>query len=87
VDAALRTLQRKLGIQPARSFHTLRHYFATTLLRGGAHVETVRQLLRQRDLATTTRYVYAVAGDLGTAVLSLPQSVELGNSGERALMQ
>lgn len=68
VDKALRSLQRRLEIEPVRSHHKLRHYFGTALVRGGAHIEAVRKLMRHRDLSSTSRYVHAVAGDLREAI-------------------
>ncbi|MGH7294930.1 MAG: tyrosine-type recombinase/integrase, partial [Polyangiaceae bacterium] len=50
---AWRRLQARLGLEPRWHFHQLRHFFATTLLGGGANVETVRRLLGHKDLAAT----------------------------------
>jgi integrase len=74
LDGALRRIQERLGIEPAWSLHKLRHYFGTKLLRSGANVETVRRLLRHRDLSSTARYVHATAHDLTDAVALLPGS-------------
>jgi site-specific recombinase XerD len=79
VGAAWRRLQARLGIEPAWRFHQLRHFFATTCLRGGGNVEAVRRLLGHRDLASTTRYVHATERDLMAAVAALP-----GKGGETA---
>jgi integrase len=67
VLANLKALQRRVGL-PERSFHSLRHYFCSTLVRRGASVEAVRLLAGHSDLDTTQRYVHAVGGDLTAAI-------------------
>jgi len=66
----LKRLQRKLGI-PERSFHSLRHYFCSTLIRRGASLEAVRLLAGHGSLAVTGRYVHALGKDLEAAVARL----------------
>ena len=78
VGNALHTLQTKLGIQPRRSYHKLRHFFATAILRGGANVETLRRLMRHKELASTTRYVHTTTGELDHAVTTLPALTQAG---------
>lgn len=63
----LKALQERQGL-PERSFHALRHFFCSALVRGGVNVEAVRVLAGHADLATTQRYVHAVAVDLRAAV-------------------
>jgi len=41
VLSALKAVQRRYSL-PARSFHSLRHYFLTALVLGGANLEAVR---------------------------------------------
>jgi integrase len=53
--SAWSALQSRLGIEPRWHYHQLRHFFATTLVRGGAHIETVRRLLGHKDLTPTSR--------------------------------
>ena len=72
LGAAWRRLQARLGVEPRWHYHQLRHFFATTLLNGGAHVETLRQLLGHKDLAATSRYLHATGRDLVAAVAALP---------------
>ena len=67
VLARLKALQQRHGL-PARSFHSLRHFFCSVLIRRGASVEAVRLLAGHSDLATTQRYVHATAGDLKAAM-------------------
>ena len=50
------------------SAHTFRHCCATHLLRGGASVRHVQQLLGHRDLSTTEIYTHAEISDLQQAV-------------------
>jgi integrase len=66
----LKKLQRKLGI-PERSFHSLRHYFCSTLIRRGASLEAVRLLAGHGSLSVTGRYVHALGKDLEAAVARL----------------
>jgi site-specific recombinase XerD len=57
---------------PERSFHALRHYFLTALVRGGANLEAVRELAGHSKLLTTQRYVHATGADLRDAIAKLP---------------
>ncbi len=67
VLGALKALQRRKAL-PERSFHALRHYFCSTLVRRGASLEAVRLLAGHGDLHTTQRYVHAGGGDLEAAI-------------------
>lgn len=48
--------------------HTLRHTFATTLLKQGENILTIKELLSHRNLRTTERYLHIDGEDLKTAV-------------------
>jgi site-specific recombinase XerD len=48
--------------------HRGRHYFATALLRSGANVRVVQELMRHSSLATTAKYLQVTDGELRAAV-------------------
>lgn len=48
--------------------HTLRHTFATTLLKQGENLLTIKQLLSHKNLRTTERYLHINGEDLKAAV-------------------
>lgn len=48
--------------------HTLRHTFATTLLKQGENILTIKELLSHHNLRTTERYLHINGDDLKTAV-------------------
>lgn len=64
---ALTNLEARLGIQH-RSFHELRHFFLSALVRRGASVEAVRLLAGHADLKVTQLYVHAQGHELRAAV-------------------
>lgn len=70
VYTSLRTMQKRLGLQP-RSFHSLRHSFCTVLLRTGAHIDIVRRLAGHSDLSVTQRYLHTSGDELAEAVARL----------------
>jgi len=51
-----------------RSFHALRHYFISELMRGGASAEAVRVLAGHSKLEMTQRYAHVVTADLRAAI-------------------
>jgi site-specific recombinase XerD len=63
----LKRFLRRNGLKD-RSFHSLRHYFVTTLLRGGASAEAVRLLAGHSKLEDTQRYAHAATADLRAAI-------------------
>ena len=56
-----------------RSFHALRHYFISELMRGGASAEAVRVLAGHSTLEMTQRYAHVVTADLRSAIDRLGQ--------------
>jgi len=79
VLSALKEVQRRHS-SPPRSFRSLRHYFLSALVRGGANLEAVRELAGHSKLLTTQRYLHASGADLRDAVSRLPGNAKpLGN--------
>jgi integrase len=58
---------RSTGLKE-RSFHALRHYFISELMRGGASAEAVRVLAGHSTLEMTQRYAHVVTADLRAAI-------------------
>jgi len=70
VLGAFKRLEQRLAMREW-SFHSLRHYFCSTLIRRGASVEAVRLLAGHSKLDVTQRYVHATAADLHAAIARL----------------
>lgn len=78
-----RRLVRKAGLEGAGiTPHSLRHFFATGLLRGRADIETVRTLMGHQDLRTTSRYLFADDAGRREAVERLPLLGETDPAGD-----
>jgi integrase len=58
---------RREGLRE-RSFHSLRHYFVSELMKGGASAEAVRVLAGHSKLEMTQRYAHAAPADLRAAI-------------------
>jgi site-specific recombinase XerD len=77
----VRTWGQRAHLSKAISPHRLRHTFATHLIRAGAQVVTVRDLLGHRQISSTQIYLHVTAQDLRAAadrhpIASLLQTVE-----------
>lgn len=57
---------------PERSYHALRHYFLSALVRVGANLEAVRELEGHSKLQTTQRYVHATGAEHRDAIARFP---------------
>lgn len=68
VQALVRRLAKKAGIEKDVSPHTLRHSFATDLLRETNNLEIVRRALGHANLQTTQIYVHLTDQDLEAAM-------------------
>jgi site-specific recombinase XerD len=70
----VRTHARRARIAKRVSPHTLRHTFATHLVRAGVGLVTIRDLLGHRLISSTQIYLHVTAEDLRSAAASHPIS-------------
>lgn len=64
--------------------HSLRHAFGTELVRRGANIRAVQELMRHSSLQTTQRYTQVLDEDRRTALAVLPHRVVPVRSGRKA---
>ncbi len=76
----IKRLGEAAGIKKTISPHTLRHSFATALLRGGADLRVIQVLLGHADIGTTEIYTHMDDESLREEVLTHhPRNIRNGN--------
>ncbi len=65
----IKNYAKDAGIKKTISPHTLRHSFATALLKGGADLRVIQEMLGHEDIGTTEVYTHLETSDLRKAIL------------------
>ena len=68
----VRKYSRQARIPKNVSPHTLRHTFATHLVKAGVNLVTIRDLLGHRQISSTQIYLHVTAADLRSAAMRHP---------------
>ena len=79
LDTTFRRVLKAAGIPEDRIYgvHSLRHSFATTLIRNGVSPKTVSKLLGHGDINITLQtYVHALQNDYSDAVAMLDRAIK-----------
>ena len=85
VRQLVKRLAEKAGIEKNVSPHTLRHTFATRLLRATGNLELTRKALRHARIQTTAKiYSHLVEEDVDNGISQLPSSGEKKSQAEEA---
>ncbi len=63
----IKIIGRKVGI-PWIHPHSLRHYAATNLLRAGANIRVVQEIMGHSSIKTTGQYLHVIGNDLHKAI-------------------
>ncbi|QOT19751.1 tyrosine-type recombinase/integrase [Paenarthrobacter sp. YJN-5] len=69
VSKAIKSAMNRAGVKGKP--HMLRHHFGTTLLRNGANLRVVQELMRHESIATTQIYTQVTTNEMREAVNSL----------------
>jgi len=64
IELLVRTYAKKSGIAKRVTPHTFRHTFATELIRNGADINSVREMLGHSDVKTTNIYTHVAGVDV-----------------------
>lgn len=80
----MQTLREKVGLSPKATPHTLRHTFASELVRNGATLPTVKSLLGHERLSSTQIYTHTTDKERRDAVRSLTRGPQLSYRRERS---
>lgn len=73
VSKAIKSAMDRAGV-PGKP-HQLRHFFATSLLRNGANVRVVQELMRHESIMSTQIYTEVTSSEMQTAVSTLKVGV------------
>lgn len=68
LQASLKRAMLRAGIKKDIHFHSLRHSFASNMLRGGASLKVVQQLMGHSNISTTNIYLHTTKEDIRNAV-------------------
>ncbi len=80
IKRALQFAFARAGIEGRDHMHVLRHTYATRLVQAGVDFRTVQELMRHRDIRTTTIYANVTAATLqgaAEAVATVPTTVHI----------